>query len=63
MVLDHHAVPNWQKLVDKIMDDAELLAGVHLKFRGLHEKLERTPHPDIALDFLLGPIPRRNKPH
>ena len=63
MVLEHHAVPNWQKLVDRIVDDPDLLAGVHLKFQGLHAKLERTPNPSAALDALLGLPPRRNRPH
>jgi len=63
LVLEHYAVPNWQELVDRIMDDPELLAGVHLKFRGLDDKLARTPNPSVALDFLLGSLPRRRKPH
>ena len=63
MVLEHHAVPNWQKLIDRIMDDPELLAGVHLRFQALPAKLERTPNPSAALDALLGPLPRRSRPH
>jgi len=63
MVMEHHAVPNWQKLVGRIVADPDLLAGVHLKFEGLDAKLERTPNPSAALDALLGPLPRRSRPH
>jgi len=63
IVLDHHAVPNWQKLVDKLMNDPDLMAGVHLKFDGLYQRLERSPNASAALDAWLGPLPRRNKPH
>lgn len=62
LVLEHRAVPNWQKLVDKLMDDDELLGGVQLKFNDLFEHLERVPDPSTALDTLLGPLPRKKKP-
>ncbi len=62
LVLEHRAVPNWQKLVDKLMSDEELLAGVHLKFEDLYDKLERVPDPSTALDALIGPLPRTKKP-
>jgi hypothetical protein len=26
LVLEHRAVPNWQKLVDRLLDDKEMLA-------------------------------------
>lgn len=45
------------------MNDPELLAGIHLKFEGLYEKLGRTPNPSAALDALLAPLPRLKKPH
>jgi hypothetical protein len=63
LVLEHRAVPNWQKLVDKLMGGDELLAGVHLKFEDLYDKLERVPDPATALDALIGPLPRTKKPH
>lgn len=61
LVLEHRAVPEWQRLVDRLMADEELLAGVRLKFRDLYRTLERTPDPATALDTLLGGAPRRKK--
>ncbi len=63
IVLEHRAVANWQKLVDKLMSDPEMLAGIHLKFRNLYEHLERVPDPAAALETLLSPLPRPKKPH
>jgi hypothetical protein len=61
LVLEHRAVPNWQKLVDKLMADEELLAGVHLRFEDLYDKLDRVPDPSTALDALLGTLPRTKR--
>src|ERR1700726_2911977 len=36
LVLDHRAVPNWQSLLERLLSDKEMLAGVHLKFRRVH---------------------------
>jgi len=63
LVLEYRAVPNWQKLVDKLMADEELMSGVRLRFSELYEKLERVPDATAALDTLLGPLPRTKKPH
>ena len=54
LVMEHREVPQWQKLVDKLMADEELLDGVHLKFHNLYEKLERVPDASAALSTLLG---------
>ncbi len=62
LVLEHRAVPNWQKLVDRLMEDEELMSGVHLRFSDLPEKLERVPDPAAALETLIGPLPRAKKP-
>ncbi len=62
LVLGHRAVPNWQKLVDHLMLDEEMLGGVRLKFRGLDRKLERSVDPSAALEGLLGVSPIK-KPH
>jgi hypothetical protein len=58
LVLEHRAVPNWQKLVNKLMEDEDLMSGVRLRFSDLYEKLERAPDAEAALDTLLGPLPR-----
>ena len=62
LVLEHRGVQNWQKLVDRLMQDEELLGGVQLKFGELFEHLERVPDPTTALDQLIGPLPRVKKP-
>ena len=61
LVLEHRAVPNWQKLADRLMQDEELMSGVHLKFSDLFEKLERVPEAGAALETLIGPLPRAKK--
>jgi hypothetical protein len=63
LVLEHRGVSNWEKLVDKLMQDEELMGGVRLKFSSLYEKLERVPDASAALDTLIGPMSRRKKPH
>jgi hypothetical protein len=63
LVLEHRGVSNWQKLVDRLMQDEELMSGVQLKFSDLYEKLERVPDASAALGTLLGPLPRSKKPH
>ena len=63
LVLEYREVANWQKLVEKLMDDQELLAGVHLKFQDLPRQLERMPDPSAAIDALLGLSLRPKKPH
>ena len=63
IVLEHRAVPNWQKLMDKLMADPEILDGIHLKFRNLYTHLERVSDPTAALNDLLGPLPKPKKSH
>ena len=31
LVLEHRAVPNWQRLVNKLMEDEDLMSGVRLR--------------------------------
>jgi phytanoyl-CoA dioxygenase PhyH len=57
LVLEHRAVPNWQKLLERLLSDKEILAGVRLKFRDLYEELERSADPSNALDTLLEDLP------
>jgi hypothetical protein len=35
LVLEHRQVANWEKLLDNILSDAEIMAGVRLKFSDL----------------------------
>jgi hypothetical protein len=63
LVLEHRAVPNWQKLLDRLLSDKEMLAGVRLKFRDLYSEIERSADPSRALEEFLGGIPQTKKPH
>ncbi len=63
LVLEHREVPNWQKLVNKLMEDEELMSGVRLKFSELYQKLERVPDAEAALDTFIGRLPKPKKPH
>ena len=63
LVLEHREVPNWQKLLDHLLADKEILAGVRLKFRDVYQELARSADPGSALDTLLGGLPVPKKPH
>ena len=63
LILEHRAVPNWQKLLDHLLSDKEMLAGVRLKFRDLYSELERSTDPAKALEGLLGEPPPPKKTH
>ncbi len=39
LVLEHREVPNWQKLLDHLLADKEMLAGVRLKFRDVYKEI------------------------
>ena len=61
LVLEHRAVPNWQMLVDRLLDDKEMLAGVRLKFRDLYGAIGSSGDPSAALESLLGELPAAKK--
>ena len=61
LVLEHRAVPNWQKLVERLLEDKEMLAGVRLKFRDLYDQLEEYADPSAALEALLRELPTPKK--
>ena len=42
LVLEHRAVANWQKLLDHLLSDKEMLAGVRLKFSDFYREIERS---------------------
>jgi len=58
LVLEHKGVGNWQKLVDRLLADKEILAGVRLKFRDLYKEIETSTDPSGALEKWLREIPR-----
>jgi len=57
LVLDHREVQHWQKLVDRLLDDKEMLAGVRLKFKDIDTEIERSSDPTGALESFLGELP------
>jgi hypothetical protein len=63
LVLEHRAVANWQKLLDRLMTDKDIMAGVHLKFQDLYDQIDESADPSKALESILGYLPRPRKPH
>ena len=61
LVLEHRDVPNWRKLVEHLLKNEEIMAGVHLKFRDLYRQIEGSADPSAALENLLGELPTRKK--
>ena len=63
LVLEHRQVANWEKLLDRLLSDEEMLAGVRLKFSDLYRDLEASKDPSSVLDTFLGGLPAAKKPH
>ena len=63
LVLEHREVPNWRKLLDHLLADKEMLAGVRLKFRDVYSEIEGSADPSGVLDTLLGELPASKKPN
>jgi hypothetical protein len=63
LVLEHRQVANWQKLLDHLLTDKEIMAGVRLKFSDFYRELEVSKDPSSALDTFLGGFPAAKKPH
>jgi hypothetical protein len=61
LVLEHRAVSNWQKLVDHLLADKEMLGRVRLTFRDLYYEIEGSSDPSAALEAFLGTIPAEKK--
>ena len=61
LVLEHRAVSNWQILLERLLSDKEILAGVRLKFRDIYRELERSADPSAALESFLGELPAAKK--
>ena len=58
-MLEHRGVTNWQKLVDHLLADKEILGGVRLTFRDLSREIEASTDPAAALEAFLGKIPAK----
>ena len=63
LVLEHRAVADWPKLLDRLLSDKEMLAGVRLQFRDIYDALEGTGDPSDALEAVLAGLPAPKKPH
>jgi hypothetical protein len=63
LVLEHRQVASWEKLLDRLLSDEEMLAGVRLKFSDLYRDLEASKDPSSVLDTFLGGLPDAKKPH
>ncbi len=63
LVLEHRAVPNWQKLLEHLLGDKEMLAGVHLKFSDVYRAIEGSADPSATLETFLGGLPGPKKIH
>ena len=61
LVMEHRGVGHWEKLVDRLLEDKEMLAGMRLKFRDVYLELEGSSDPAAALEALLGELPTRKK--
>ena len=61
LVLEHREVPNWQKLLDHLLADKEMLAGVRLKFSDLYREIEASADRSSALTTFLGGLPAPKK--
>jgi len=63
LVLEHRQVANWEKLLDHLLSDKEMMAGVRLKFSDFYRDLEVSKDPSSALEVFLGGLPTARKPY
>ena len=63
LVLQHKEVPHWEKLLDNLLSDKEMLAGVRLKFRDIYGVIEKAADASAALEDLLAGLPKSRKVH
>lgn len=63
LVLEHRQVPNWEKLLGRLVADPEMLAGVRLKFGDIYHEIEESSDPSEALETFLGELPAAKKSH
>lgn len=59
MVLEYREVLHWEKLLDRLLSDKEILAGVRLKFVDIYRAIEQSADPTAALDSLVPDLPKR----
>jgi hypothetical protein len=59
LVLENRAVPNWRRLLDRLLADEEILAGVHLRFRDTYKEVADSADPSAVLERLVNGLPSR----
>lgn len=59
LVLENRQVRNWQSLVEKLLTDKEILAGVHLRFGDVYDEIAHAEDPSQALERVVSGLPRR----
>ena len=60
LVLEHREVSNWQKLLEHLLSDKEMLADVRLRFSDLYREIEASADPfDVPLMLSLAPEDQR----
>jgi hypothetical protein len=57
LVLENREVRNWRRLLDKLLADREILAGVHLRFADIYKEIEHSPNPCNALESCVSGLP------
>jgi hypothetical protein len=62
LLLEHRKVSGWRKLLDKLLADREILAGVHLRFKDIYREIDLSDDPSNALNVLVSGI-RSRKPN
>jgi hypothetical protein len=55
--------PTGRKLLERLLMDKEMLAGVRLKFRDIYDEIEGFTEPSAALEAFLGQVPAPKKSH
>jgi hypothetical protein len=63
LVLEHRGVANWQKLLDHLLSDKEMLAGVRLKFSDLYREIEKSADPSSVLESFIAGLPASKRTH
>jgi len=59
LILEHRRVPNWRKLLDRLLSDEEMLAGLHLRFRDVQFDIKRGGDAARSLQILVERLPSR----
>ena len=63
LILEYREVQNWQKLLSRMMEDKEIKAGVHLRFRDIYRELKRSDDPTDALQYAASGLPSPFRPN